>query len=178
MIQLSDKFTGEKSSIARSKAISVNVSVNNIAQTSGDQRMKSLGIIYEVPVERKLENMKPEGNLLIRSPICQPFYVPFNSWESIKSIKQRIVDHIKCDPEDFHYVTDHGTIEDSKFLGDYRLENNSIILMMRKNQQYKEKMKVRNLWLNKIVLQPKIRPRMLKSKLRPKYKVKSGFQHI
>lgn len=108
----------------------------------------TLGMEYEEDIPKRGPSLKPEGNLIIRSPSAPPFTIPYNQWESLEMIKKRIGEHLMYDLEPFHYVTKHGSIQPNTLLKDYQVQNNFVILMIPKDQFEKERIQRRNMWIN------------------------------
>ena len=131
------------------------INLQTLDSLAQNDAVNQLRMEYEDEVLAKTPTMKPEGNLIIRSPGAPPFTIPFNSWENLDIIKNRISENLSCNLEPFHYVTDHGTIQKDTYLKDYFLQNNSIVLMVPKNQFEKERIKRRDSWIKKMKPKPK-----------------------
>lgn len=126
---------------------SASVSSKNI-EASSNSKPNLLGIEYEEDIPKRMTSLKPEGNLIIRSPNAEPFTITYNQWESLEIIKKRVGEHLSYDVEPFHYVTNHGSIQPNSLLKDYQIQNNSVILMIPKNQFEKERIRRRDIWIN------------------------------
>ncbi|OHT04535.1 hypothetical protein TRFO_27986 [Tritrichomonas foetus] len=157
---------------------SSNISLKALDDLSSAPANQQYGLDYGGAIERRPPSLKPEGNLIIRSPGMPPFTIPYNSWESLSIIKARIAEHLDYDVEPFHYVTDHGTIQQTELLRDYQVTNNSIVLMIPKNQFEKEKLKIRNAWINRKSAMVKRPPKIIVPKKTTKKKKKPPFYLI
>ena len=113
---------------------SASVSSKNI-EASSNSKPNLLGIEYEEDIPK-------------RSPNDEPFTITYNQWESLEIIKKRVGEHLSYDVEPFHYVTNHGSIQPNSLLKDYQIQNNSVILMIPKNQFEKERIRRRDIWIN------------------------------
>lgn len=167
---------GKTFDLSSSKVSSLSFSLKTMEAFS-NSNAGSIGIDIDEDIPKKTPNLKPEGNLIIRSPNADPFTIPYNQWESLEIIKRRIAEHLQYDIEPFHYVTKHGSIQSNSLLKDYQIQNNSVILMMPKNQFENERIRRRNIWINKkknaskpkpVIISPIKKPTKKKTK-RPFY---------
>lgn len=144
--------------LVHSEAKTFDLSVSKVSSSSSfsikamealsNSKPKSFGMEYEDGITKRMPNLKPEGYLIIRSPNAEPFTITYNQWESLEIIKKRIGEHLSYDVEPFHYVTNHGSIQSNSLLRDYQIQNNSVILMIPKDQFEKERIRRRNIWIN------------------------------
>ena len=160
--------------LSSSKVSSSSFSLKTM-ETFPNPKTKTLSIDYEEDIS-KTPNLKPEGNLIIRSPGSAPFTIPYNQWESLEIIKKRVGEHLQYDIEPFHYVTKYGSIQPNTLLKDYQVQNNFVILMIPKNQFEKERIRRRNIWIEMKKKASKSKPIIVSPVKKPlKKKAKKPF---
>lgn len=130
----------------------------------------------EFDIRRAIRKPKwrPIGNLIVRMEGREQIEVPFCEYETAADIRKKIGNVCR---RDWHLCTKHGVLAEGTPLKDYRLVDQSILLVLPKNKEERARVKRRDAWLAKMGPREKelYEPRQAPKVVRPRPPKKPPF---